>query len=478
MSGKEDNKEQETMDKTQVDEEDEEIKKMRSDFEMIQKYVAQLEKRKLSSSGKVSDCIDEIMNSLKIQVGGDRNVKGGEQVERETDNEEKNETEKSDEMSEEDTNSTQERIKKKKKLKKKPVVSTNEPTTLEMLFSKLDNRKVPELEAYIEDNGLDLEEYLERFEDYFKENYKGSSYLWLGELEGKLKGRTLEGYKSVKLSDDSFPAVKKKLIKWYRDEKESRKKISRKNFEKAKMKSNESTLMYSNRLLQLFKIAYPKKIYNTSELLRTKFTNTVSKKMKNIIDNQVLCHKINDIKITYEKLQKCASIYDVENESRLEVSDDDEIVEINFSSNFKNPMNNKIKSNWPKENVTYQQKWKNNENNNNSPRFENLRFNGKFQNNFGQTCNYCGRYGHKFVDCRKRLKSCFICGGNDHFVKDCRERRENTHQRRSSVSPNRRFNRNHQRNFSQQRYHPQNQQSLGSRLNFNTPPEPRDGWRL
>ena len=76
----------------------------------------------------------------------------------------------------------------------------------------------------------------------------------------------------------------------------------------------ESMLLYSNRLLTLFKLAFPKKSYKASDTLITKFRQTIPRDFKSIIDNQVYSYKLRDELITWEIIKKCARIYDAEKE--------------------------------------------------------------------------------------------------------------------------------------------------------------------
>ena len=66
------------------------------------------------------------------------------------------------------------------------------------MAERMDNRKVPECEKFDEEAGHDLEEFLDEFEDYCKENVKGDSKHWIKELENQLSGETLDAFKSFK----------------------------------------------------------------------------------------------------------------------------------------------------------------------------------------------------------------------------------------------------------------------------------------
>ena len=179
-------------------------------------------------------------------------------------------SEESEECSKED----ERRRKQKKKGRKSKADQEDDISIIERLLYKLDNRKVPELEPFDENAGIDLEEHIERFEEYYRDSYKGGKHLRLKALEKQLTGRTLEGLRSVKQNDEEYETVKRKLIEWYEGEEDTRKELARRKFEKAAMKSQESTLRYSNRLLQLFKFAHPNKKFDKSQLLINKWCIT------------------------------------------------------------------------------------------------------------------------------------------------------------------------------------------------------------
>ena len=53
---------------------------------------------------------------------------------------------------------------------------------LKKLIDKLDNMITPKQEPFKEETGQDLKKYVERFEEYCKDNFKGKNYLCIGEL--------------------------------------------------------------------------------------------------------------------------------------------------------------------------------------------------------------------------------------------------------------------------------------------------------
>ena len=72
-----------------------------------------------------------------------------------------------------------------------------------------------------------------------------------------------------------YKKVKEKLIRWYEDESENRKKKARRTFEKCKTREDEKNLLFPIGFYLTSKRAYPKKRPNTSNTLITKYFESV-----------------------------------------------------------------------------------------------------------------------------------------------------------------------------------------------------------
>ena len=413
--------------------------------------------------------------------------------------------------------------KKKRPKKKKPrkpnssSSSENEYKNLGRYLKNLDNRCLPELEKFNENSNEGLEKYLDRFENYCKSKFRGDKYLWITELEKHLKGKTKEGLTSVRQFDDEYDEVRKKLLKWYKDEKEVRKINARKKFERARPKPGESYYAFSNRLETLFKTAYPKHKPENSNTLIYQFKAAVNNNLKEVIKNRIIAYKEKDKKLSWTRIKKCASVYDLEKKLERQGSSSEEdkseiVINLNDSkalngSKYKVDNNNNFKHNYNHHHkqhnfVDRQTSQVNNVNKsnfslqNNSHRQFNPSFNSKnTYHNTGYTnnnhtnsnkrqdnniqgyrysspptnyykCKGCGRFGHTEQNCRTILRACFICGNKDHFIRNCPQyverysrQNNNSHVRNQSVSPQR--NRQHSnynyRSTSNQRYHHTNQ---------------------
>ena len=115
------------------------------------------------------------------------------------------------------------------------------------------------MESFSEDSGLSLRDFLDQFEIYYKKNYKRGIFVWIRELEKKLTGQALEELRAVRQSDESYSTMKAKLINWHNEEQKLKIDKNRLEFRDITYNQVESIFAFSNRLLTLFKLAYPNK---------------------------------------------------------------------------------------------------------------------------------------------------------------------------------------------------------------------------
>ena len=204
-----------------------------------------------------------------------------------------------------DSESSQEFISKPRKKgkggDKKPDI---DKSVLEILIDKLDNRKTPIYRKFNEGSGESLKDYLETFEDYCENNLKGGSRFWVDELEEKLSGETLKAFRSVKTNKDGYEDIKRKLLSWFSEMKQARKRRAKMEFNKIQYNSKEPLYLYSNRLEKAFSKAYPNAKAEKNSTLREKYMNTIPKSARNQLS---FISFIGNKPITWSHIQELAA---------------------------------------------------------------------------------------------------------------------------------------------------------------------------
>ena len=347
--------------------------------------------------------------------------------------------------------------------------------TLMEMMCKLDSRKVPPQEKFDESSGQTLKKYLFRFESYCESNFKGDRDFWVGELERHLSGKTLEAFKAMKDINDSYDRLKEKLLEWYNNLKELRKKKNRQKFKRAAYVNGEMLYLYSSRIEKLHRVAYPKHKQESSQVLRDKYVSTLPKASRKAIQSLIITHKLKDRKVLWSTIQKWARLQDLEREkddSQGEKQDSVEEIVINLGrgevqsciketkkykdvatqddvQEFKRYAGTVFYSG----NSPQQRQYQFPKNQNYSPAQNYQRrhdqqvartptfnmytdynqYNNQTRHNPQQSfvrpsrdlvrnssqCTYCRRLGHSSENCRTKGNLCYSCGSLGHYFKQC-----------------------------------------------------------
>ena len=210
--------------------------------------------------------------------------------------------------------------------------------SISKLVQNLENRPVHRIATFNEEYGQDLEKYLIKFEDFCCNNFKDNKDFWIGELEGNLKGKTLETFVSLRDYTDGYDEVKLKLLESFRCYGAHQRVAPKNKFKTARLKSGEILFMFSKRLESLFKLAYPKHGVAYSTTLINQFVNAASRTVRELVRSKIMDLKLPKKRVSWDFVQRCVKIRDRENRfmKKNDVSGEDtgdncKDIAINFS---------------------------------------------------------------------------------------------------------------------------------------------------
>ena len=340
--------------------------------------------------------------------------------------------------------------------------------------TSVDYRETPKLETFREETGQDIEKYMVKFEDYCRQNFRGSKDFWLNILEEKLEGRMLESFKVLRDPNDDYHATIKTFLKWYKDSAEYRKRKYRKKFANARQKKEESLFMFSIRLTSLFKTAYPRHNENKSKTLMKQFKQVISRSARESINTQIIACKLKNQKPDWNFIQQCIRIRDLDEEIDLRSDSEGE------SRKTKEVFINVSRPELQNKNERFGERryGRQDQGHNRASRetSSSRAVNGQQRENNNNRCFTCDKPGHISSNCWRKLGLCLICGKDGHFVNECTNKRNDFIGRDSN-----RFNRqvrsrsySHNRNYEDQQnkrpddYRQNQRASMNCHNGFNT----------
>ena len=300
------------------------------------------------------------------------------------------------------------------------------------LFQRLDSRTVPKPEKFDSTSGQSFKEFLNMFEEYCQNNFRGSTRLWIAELGRLLSGDMLSAFETLRGTGDSYETVKSKLLQWQQDSSESRSADIKAKFTKCKMKPGEKLRLYAARCEKSFRLAYPRRNVEHSTTLRDKFKSTIpTSYQKQLTTARSLGLTMNSTDLTWSTILSLASCWDAENDS-----DSSDGVQV-WSTSIKKSLDQTdacTQGGMESKLAFYD-----------SPRHRRRSFTARsVRGNVSlaqpllappvnqrssslprdnRTCHYCKIKGHIKSQCWRLHGLCLVCGSNDHSIKDCPNRR-------------------------------------------------------
>ena len=290
--------------------------------------------------------------------------------------------------------------------------------------SSADYRETPKLENFREETGQNIERYMMKFEDYCKQNFRGSKDLWLNILEEKLEGRMLETFKILRNPNDDYRTTIETFLKWYKDSADYRKRKYRKKFKNARQKKDESLFMFSIRLTSLFRTAYPRHDANKSKTLIKQFKQVISRNARESVNMQIMTCKLKNKPADWNFIQQCIRIRDLDEEIDLRSdsdSDSRKTKEVIINLGRPEPRNRDDRYGERRYSQGQDQGYNRASRDMSSSRVRNTNQNVNNTNR----CFTCDKPGHMSNNCWRKLGLCLICGQDGHFVNECPNKRNN-----------------------------------------------------
>ena len=319
-------------------------------------------------------------------------------------------------------------------------------------LERLDVRVSPEMEPYDKNSGQSLTDYLNDFEEYCANRFKGRDSAWIGELGRHLKGEIHQAFLAHRAYGDSYGDLKKKLLKWHRESKEKREVDCKAAFSKASMQQGESVRLYAPRLENLFRQAYPHKDVETSYTLRDRFLGSIPRRYRKQVKSVLALTKtMGTGSMKWSQIVTWVGNYEetvTSEESEGQVAErgiwtivdrqdsagrtggDDHLQQTSFfgsKQQVSTPRRRFLPRSFPRSRSIGAM-----------PRASGCRGSRETNANSGWNfqltasdrdlaarCDFCGILGHSRANCRRRLGLCLVCGDRGHKVKDCSKWRRN-----------------------------------------------------
>ena len=315
-------------------------------------------------------------------------------------------------------------------------------------LSRLDNRTVPKPEVFSTSTGQSFPRFLELFQEYCQNNFRGSSSLWIAELGRLLEGDIKFAFDALRAPGDTYESVRDKLIKWIQDRTDLLKGDTKNKFFGATNISGESTSLYAARLEKLFRLAYPQRSVETSASLRNKYLDTVPESFRLELQTALnLTKSMTSKQMPWSQIMFHACQFDAHNKKRMEhnvnyVDQDDRCC------------------------IPHQEVWvatkRDNEDVTNTRSSRDTRrgpnrsqARDRTGPSLTRACYHCHKPGHLKRDCRKLNNRCFICGSPTHRIADCPDRRVSRSRDNRSRDPS-----EHSLNAEATAFHPADSGSL------------------
>lgn len=297
------------------------------------------------------------------------------------------------------------------------------------IFKRLDTRTVPKPEKFDLNSGQSVSAFLNIFEEYCENTFRGSPNLWIGELGRFLSGEIKVALEAIKTPGDTYTSLKNKLTRWVDNKSELLKNDGKTRFRNASMNAGESFSLYAARLENLFKAAYPNRTPDSNLTLRNKYFETVPDQFRTQLQNaRTLTKTMTGAEMMWAQVISYASQFEIDNKTQYQEPNEVWLTQtptphqtnyrpsnvpvvVSRSDAYDPPTNQRMSR-------EYFSKGRSGEKN------ENV-VNKQYSSDRVQkeNCTYCHKGNHLKKDCWRLLDLCLVCGSANHRISECPNRR-------------------------------------------------------
>ena len=320
------------------------------------------------------------------------------------------------------------------KSKKSDLGKQKDPMSMDDLIrvlSRLDNRSVPRPEVYDLTSGRSFASFLQDFENFCSNSFRGDQAHWSSELGQFLSGEVKEAFGAIYFPGEPYGRLKSKLLNWVEHSMESLSKRNRKKFEKMKCTTGESLRLYAARLERAFVLAFPSKQPSTSSTLQRKFLETVPRNFRRQVTSTSTTLKLQNLKLDWNCILALASAHDAERaETGISVDSEAEVAEVwaTTSASYAKEFEPRGRSVSPVVSHfsagSFDFCGRSGDSQTDRPRSRSVQALERHQPSVfdARSCYYCKRKGHVKSECWRRSGRCLVCGSVSHRVAQCDKR--------------------------------------------------------
>ena len=305
-------------------------------------------------------------------------------------------------------------------------VGSGSQDNVRSIVRMLGRKACPKPEVYSMESGRSFSRFLQSFEAYCEGKYSSTHKdLWTSELGRLLEGEIKQVYEAWGGPEKKYRKMKSYLEKWHSEAKERITSSRRAQYRNIKMLPGEGLRIFSTRLENLYRLAYPHRDLDGKDLKRQLLNAIPAAAAETLERDLALVRATTSRQNTWGDVLRLLEIQD-ESVRREAVS---------HQTTAKIPVqawSGVVGNNLPMRVETVQQPMGGKQRFSQSPsegRRSGSRSPGRLW------CNWCKRPGHEYRTCRRRLNQCLRCGSDTHRVAECPKRPSKSWNKKSGDGP-------------------------------------------